>query len=69
VGFDRPKFLNFVKLAFSQRRKKLSSNLGGQFSKVDIQKSFESLALGPDTRAQELDPGKFVALFESLIKI
>jgi 16S rRNA (adenine1518-N6/adenine1519-N6)-dimethyltransferase len=66
VAFDRPKFLNFVKLAFSQRRKKLSSNLSGQFSKVDISKCFEVLGLGPDTRAQELDPTKFVALFEKL---
>jgi 16S rRNA (adenine1518-N6/adenine1519-N6)-dimethyltransferase len=69
VDFDRLKFLNFVKLAFSQRRKKLSSNLGGQFSKLDIEKKFVELGLGPDTRAQELTPSIFLALYKALASL
>jgi 16S rRNA (adenine1518-N6/adenine1519-N6)-dimethyltransferase len=66
VGFDRLKFLSFVKLAFSQRRKKLSSNLSGQFKKEIIESHFLKLGLGSDARAQELDPIKFVELFQAL---
>jgi 16S rRNA (adenine1518-N6/adenine1519-N6)-dimethyltransferase len=68
VGFDRSKFLTFVKLGFSQRRKKLSSNLSGQFKKERIQEGFINLDLGPDTRAQELTPIQFVELFQFLTR-
>jgi 16S rRNA (adenine1518-N6/adenine1519-N6)-dimethyltransferase len=66
VDFDRVKFLSFVKLAFSQRRKKLSSNLSGQFNKEIIKDTFVRLGHNPDIRAQELDPAQFTTLFKAL---
>jgi 16S rRNA (adenine1518-N6/adenine1519-N6)-dimethyltransferase len=66
LSFDRGAFLTFVKLAFSQRRKKMSSNLSGRFDKVAIRRAFEHFSHGPDIRAQELNPAQFVELFEFL---
>jgi 16S rRNA (adenine1518-N6/adenine1519-N6)-dimethyltransferase len=64
--FDREKFLKFVKAAFAQRRKKLSSNLGVNYPKAKIAEVFNALSLSSDTRAQELDIATFIKLFTSL---
>jgi len=66
INFDREKFLKFVKLAFSQRRKKLSSNLQGGYDKAKLKEVFASEKLGDDTRAQELSPPQFINLFKAL---
>jgi 16S rRNA (adenine1518-N6/adenine1519-N6)-dimethyltransferase len=67
-GRDRKGFLDFVKASFSQRRKKLSSNLSSRYKKENILEGFEKMGLSDNTRAQELEPEMFEKLF-SLIKI
>jgi 16S rRNA (adenine1518-N6/adenine1519-N6)-dimethyltransferase len=64
VDFSREKFLGFVKLAYSQRRKKLVSNLSGKYPRSELETHFSKLSLSPDTRAQELTPEQFIALFK-----
>jgi 16S rRNA (adenine1518-N6/adenine1519-N6)-dimethyltransferase len=66
TNVPRQKFLSFVKQAYSQRRKKLSTNLSAHYPKPRIEEAFLALNLGPDTRAQELTPPAFVQLFNHL---
>lgn len=60
------KFLNFIKLAFAQRRKFLISNLGAYKTKDELLKSFESLKISEKVRAEELSVEQFIELFNSL---
>lgn len=62
-----PEFTKFVKLAFSQRRKKLGSNLQGGFSKEGIQRAFSEMSLKDTCRAQELAPPELLRLFKKLV--
>jgi 16S rRNA (adenine1518-N6/adenine1519-N6)-dimethyltransferase len=59
-------YKKFVKQAFSQRRKKLSSNLGALFSKEKIEGAFIDLKLVEITRAQDLSPEQFIKIFMCL---
>jgi len=63
--FSKEKFLGFVKLAYSQRRKKLISNLSGSYKRPELELHFSALGLSQDSRAQELSPEQFVALFKA----
>lgn len=65
VGFSREKFLSFVKLAYTQRRKKLVSNLSGKYQRLSLESHFLKLGLSLDSRAQELTPEQFIALFKA----
>jgi 16S rRNA (adenine1518-N6/adenine1519-N6)-dimethyltransferase len=65
VNFSRENFLTFVKLAYSQRRKKLISNLTKKYKRADLETSFSALRLSPDSRAQELSPDQFIRLFKA----
>lgn len=59
-------YKKFIKQAFSQRRKKLSSNLGALFSKDMIVGAFIDLQLVETTRAQDLSPEQFIKIFKNL---
>ncbi len=59
-------FISFVKLAFSQRRKKMISNLGGMIEKSKLKTVFEKSGLSEDTRAQELSVSEFQNLFTQI---
>lgn len=68
AGKFRADFVEFVKLAFSQRRKKLSSNLEKVYSSAAVKEALESVGFESNTRAQELNPGEFVQIFLALKK-
>ncbi len=60
------KFIGFVKLAFSQRRKKLISNLRGGFEKEILIEIFSKLKIADAARAQDLTSEMFRDLHDSL---
>ena len=58
-------FIDFVKKAFSMRRKKLSSNLDGlKFKKAEIEKMLEDAGFGAMARAEELSIEDFKKLYQ-----
>ena len=64
LNVDFSKFINFVKKAFSMRRKKLSSNLEGfGFSKNEIEDLLENNGFSRLCRAEELSISDFEMLF------
>jgi len=65
TDFSKEKFLKFIKLAYTQRRKKLLSNLSAKYNRQNIERRFSNLKLSPDVRAQELTPEQFIDLFKA----
>jgi 16S rRNA (adenine1518-N6/adenine1519-N6)-dimethyltransferase len=63
---DRGEFLDFVKLGFGQKRKKLSNNLTPTFSLASVREAFSRVGLGENSRAEELAVDEFAKLFELL---
>jgi 16S rRNA (adenine1518-N6/adenine1519-N6)-dimethyltransferase len=66
VSFDKKAYVQFVKLAYSQRRKKLLSNLSARYDRASLDKAFKDLGLGENARAQELDVSTFQQLFNQV---
>lgn len=65
-NIDKEKFHNFVRLSFSQRRKKLISNLAKEFDKEKILKIFDEMKLDQNVRAENLTLDNFLFLFKKL---
>ncbi|MES3037595.1 MAG: 16S rRNA (adenine(1518)-N(6)/adenine(1519)-N(6))-dimethyltransferase RsmA [Bdellovibrionota bacterium] len=66
TGFDRNKFLKFVKQGFSQRRKLLRSNLSGILSaekRLQLDEWLLGQVQNPQARAEELSPDMWRRLF------
>jgi 16S rRNA (adenine1518-N6/adenine1519-N6)-dimethyltransferase len=59
-------FLEFARLCFQRKRKNLLNNLAPRYSRGDVQRALEAHGLGPRTRAEELDVGELVRLFDAL---
>jgi 16S rRNA (adenine1518-N6/adenine1519-N6)-dimethyltransferase len=59
---DEPRFLNFVKLSFSQKRKTLVNNLRSIAKPEKLRAFLASLGLRPDARAEQLTVAQFAAL-------
>ena len=59
---DESRFLNFVKLSFSQKRKTLVNNLRSLAKPEKIRAAIASLSLRPDARAEQLTVGQLAAL-------
>ena len=57
------RFLDFVKLCFSQKRKTLSNNLRSLAKPAFVRDALSSLALRPDTRAEQLSVAHLAALY------
>ncbi len=57
-----------AKLAFSHRRKKLSSNLASSYTKDSILEAFDAIHVGPDVRAEELELVKFINMLRHLVR-
>ncbi|MBK9294538.1 MAG: ribosomal RNA small subunit methyltransferase A [Oligoflexia bacterium] len=66
TSIDKSKFINFVKLSFSQRRKYLIKNLSQQFDLSMLEKTFSNLGINPKSRAQDIDLLVFERLFKNL---
>jgi 16S rRNA (adenine1518-N6/adenine1519-N6)-dimethyltransferase len=63
---DEPRFLNFVKLSFSQKRKTLVNNLRSLAKPEKIRATLASLSLRPDVRAEQLTVAQLAALYAHL---
>jgi 16S rRNA (adenine1518-N6/adenine1519-N6)-dimethyltransferase len=63
---DEPRFLNFVKSCFSQKRKTLVNNLRSLAKPEKIRAALASLSLRPDARAEQLTVAQLAALFAHL---
>jgi 16S rRNA (adenine1518-N6/adenine1519-N6)-dimethyltransferase len=59
-------FVEFVKLAFSQRRKFLVKNLSARYSQVHTKEALKKLGLDEKLRAEVLSPKNFQDLFLEL---
>ncbi len=59
---DEPRFLNFVKLSFSQKRKTLVNNLRSLAKPEKIRAALAALSLRPDARAEQLTVKQLAAL-------
>ena len=59
---DEARFLNFVKLSFSQKRKTLVNNLRSLANPEKIRAALASLSLRPDARAEQLTVVQLAAL-------
>ena len=63
---EEVRFLNFVKLCFSQKRKTLVNNLRSRAKPEKIRAALGSLSLRPDARAEQLTVAQFAELFGAL---
>ena len=62
----RRQFLNFVKLSFAQKRKKLANNLAASFPIDAVRNALHSLHLRDNLRAEELGVADLWRVFEAL---
>ena len=63
---DEHRFLNFVKLCFSQKRKTLVNNLRSLAKLEEIRAALASLGVRPDARAEQLTVAQLATLFSQL---
>ena len=59
-------FKNFLKVAFSQPRKKLIKNLSARYDKVSLVNLFEKCAINQNIRPHELDASLYSEIYQSL---
>jgi 16S rRNA (adenine1518-N6/adenine1519-N6)-dimethyltransferase len=62
------RFLNFVKLCFSQKRKTLVNNLKPRFKPDAVRNVLRAQQIRPDARAEQLSVADLAALFENLLQ-
>ncbi|MDQ1339594.1 MAG: rRNA (adenine1518-N6/adenine1519-N6)-dimethyltransferase [Campylobacterota bacterium] len=60
-------FASFLKIAFSQPRKKLFTNLALKFDKDILEKSFQALSLNDSVRPHEVEALLFFRLFSKIM--
>ena len=63
---DENRFLNFVKLSFSQKRKTLVNNLRSRAKPEKLRAALASLSLRPDARAEQLTVAQLAAVHASM---
>lgn len=63
---DSARFLDFVKLCFSQKRKTLVNNLKSRFQPGAVRDALHIRQVRPDARAEQLSVADLAALFENL---
>lgn len=61
-----PKFLELLRLSFSQRRKKLLPRLKSRYSQETLQDFCQKQGWSPDIRPQELSPRDYQSLYRGL---
>ena len=64
---DETRFLDFVKLCFSKKRKTLVNNLRTLAKPDRVRKALASLSLRPDARAEQLTTSQLAALHSHLL--
>jgi len=60
---DDPRFLNFVKLCFSRKRKTLVNNLRSLAKPERVREALAMLKLRPDARGEQVTIAQFASLF------
>ena len=65
-GMDESKFLDFVKLCFSQKRKTLVNNMKSRVKPELVRQALATLNLRVDARAEQLSAGDLATLFQAL---
>ena len=63
---DSARFLDFVKLCFSQKRKTLVNNLKLRFQPDAVRDALHTRQVRPDARAEQLSVAEIATLFENL---
>jgi len=61
-------FLEIIKIWFSEKRKKLISNLSKKFDKNKLSEIFENLEFNPNTRAEDINLNNWIRLTELIKK-
>jgi 16S rRNA (adenine1518-N6/adenine1519-N6)-dimethyltransferase len=65
-GLNESKFLDFVKLCFSQKRKTLINNLKSRVKPELVRQALAKLNLRVDARAEQISVSELAALFQAL---
>jgi 16S rRNA (adenine1518-N6/adenine1519-N6)-dimethyltransferase len=65
-NLDESKFLDFVKLCFSQKRKTLVNNLKSRVKPDVIRSALGKVNVRADARAEQLSVANFAAVFQAL---
>lgn len=63
---EEKRFFDIMHAGFAQKRKKLSRNLESVATKEVIEKTFQILSLGENTRAEDVTPALWIQLAKSL---
>lgn len=66
LGVSAPAFLDFLKLAFAQKRKTLLNNLRQRYDEDAARKAIAAARLRPDARAEAADLEKMARVFKHL---
>ncbi|MEX2010366.1 MAG: 16S rRNA (adenine(1518)-N(6)/adenine(1519)-N(6))-dimethyltransferase RsmA [Parcubacteria group bacterium] len=66
-GFTEDGFFSLVRAGFASKRKKLTSNLSGEFPKEKVLLAFEELGLDPNTRAEDVKLETWQKLSEKIL--
>jgi 16S rRNA (adenine1518-N6/adenine1519-N6)-dimethyltransferase len=69
LGVDATAFLDFLKLAFAQKRKTLVNNLRTAYDDGAVRAALSSARLKPDVRAEAVELDKMAKIFRSLPKV
>ncbi len=65
--FETRKSLNvLLKIAFSQRRKKLINNISPEYAKYSLSSIFEDLNIDANTRPENISPDRYLELLKKL---
>lgn len=59
-------FFDFVREAFTQKRKRLANSLSSKCEKSSVIEALEEIGLSENARAEELSPAQFLKLFHAL---
>ncbi len=66
LGVDAGRFLEFLKLAFAQKRKTLLNNLKQRYDEDSAKKAIAAARLRPDVRAEAVELEKMAKVFKAL---
>jgi len=66
LGVDADKLLEFLKLAFAQKRKTLLNNLKQRYAQADVRKALQSAGMPSDVRAEAAGLEKLARIFQEV---
>ena len=66
LRIDKDGFVNFLKLAFAQKRKTLANNLRQRHAESNVAKALEKAGVRKDARAEQLSLEKMAAMYRAI---